>query len=88
MVPVRFQVTIEKTEPNDRLILTDRSGAFFTGPVGRGDGWNGNVYRFERPFAQDQQNFVRAEVRQQDGKTMKSLCNPVYLPAKNATARK
>ena len=86
--PARFQVTIEKAEPNDRLILTDRSGAFFTGPVGRGDGWNGNVYRFERPFAQDQQNFVRAEVRQQDGKTMKSLCNPVYLPAKNATGRK
>ena len=82
--PVRFQVTVEKAGPDHRLFLVDRDGVFYSGKVGCGDGWNGNVYRFERCCKGDKPNFVRAEVRQQDCKTMESLCNPIYLPVKEA----
>lgn len=76
--PVKFQVTTENADPNRQLVLTDRDGAFFTGQVGVGPGWNGCVYRFERSFSPDQANFVRAEVRHPDGKAIESLCNPIY----------
>lgn len=76
---VRFQVTVKKADANARLILIDRNGAFFNGPIGAGKGWTKNTYRFERSFPHGQTNFVRAEVRRQDGKTMESLCNPIYV---------
>ena len=76
---VRFQVVIEKADANGRLILIDRNGPFFNEPIGTGKGWTGNTYRFERSFPGNQPSFVRAEVRQQNGKTMESLCNPIYV---------
>ena len=85
--PIRFQVAIEKASPTDRLFLVDRDGEFYTGQVGVGDGWKGNVYRFSRSFKTDVPNFVRAELRQQDAKTMESLTNPIYLPVKRNTTQ-
>jgi hypothetical protein len=76
--PVRFEVKIEKANGNHRLMLFDRNGEFYNQPVGCGDGWNGNVYRFERSFSADVPNFVRAEVRKSDGKEMETISNPIY----------
>lgn len=84
---VRFQVTVEGAEPGQQLVLTDRDGAFVTGEIGAGPGWDGNVYRFERSFARGQANFLRAEVRRPDGKTVESLGNPIYVPAKDGAGR-
>ena len=86
--PVKFEVTIEKADSTHQLVLTDRGGAFFTGQVGVGPGWSGCVYHFERAFSSDQANFVRAEVRQQDGKAIESLGNPIYITAGGATPAK
>lgn len=76
---IRFEAKVEKATPGCRLILLDRDGVFFTSPVGEGAGWNDHVYRFERPFHENQHNFVRAEVRGQQGDAIEALCNPIFL---------
>jgi hypothetical protein len=76
---IQFEATVEKASPCCRLFLLDRDGVFFSGPVGEGAGWSGDVYRFERHVHEDQHNFVRAEVRGQNGETLESLCNPIFL---------
>jgi hypothetical protein len=77
--PVRFQVAVEKAGSGRKLVLSDRSGTFFTGQIGVGPGWSGHVYRFERTFPSGQRDFVRAEVRRQEDHSVESLCNPIYV---------
>ncbi len=75
---VRFEIKVEKASADSQLRLFDREGMFFSGPVGTGAGWNGNVYRFERLCVAGQRNFVRAEIRS-PCQFMESLCNPIFL---------
>jgi hypothetical protein len=76
---IRFQANVEKSRQGCSLVLMDRDGVFFSGPVGEGIGWKGHAYCFERPFRKDQCNFVRAEIHGPYGDLTESLCNPIFL---------
>ena len=82
---VDFQMRVEGGGPEDVLILMDKTGEFYTGNVGSGSGWSGESYFFSREFSEYENDFVRAELRNQNN-VPHCVTNPIYAAGALAPA--